>query len=80
MRCLHLSVSIRRVTSKNGLDRDVKNGDTTSNQIYESVRHRVVLEPGGAICHSVTELESDDLKVNVDELVEAVAVHKSLFS
>jgi hypothetical protein len=79
VRCLYFCVNVRGVTSKNSLDSDVKNGDTTRYQVYKSVSNRVVFKPGGAISHSVTELEGNDLKVNVDELVEAVAVHKSLF-
>ena len=67
------------LTSEDALDSDVENRDATGHKVDEGVCYGVVLEPCRAVGLPVTELEIDHLEVDVEELIQAVAVHQTLF-
>jgi hypothetical protein len=68
---------IRSLTSEDGFNSDVDNGNPACDKEYKCVGQGVLLEPGGTVGLPVAELQGNNLEVNCQELTEAVAVHQT---
>lgn len=64
-----------KLTSEYGLHSDIENCNSASHEVNKGISNCVVLKPCSAVILPVTELKVDDLKVDVEELIEAVAMH-----